>query len=384
MRIGVTTLGCDGGRSGIGRYAICLLREFARLDLGLEWEVVVLAQEEEAFLAQAPGLTPLRLGPGWAHPLAQVAWHQGHLPALCRRRGWDALFLPAANRRLPWRVPCPSLGTVHDLSSLHVSQKYDRARMFYITQVLPRLMRRLTRVLTVSQSSRQDIEHFGGVDPDRIEVTPLAADLERYHPRGREESRQRLARVLGWDQPYILYISRLEHPGKNHVRLIEAFQRFKTDSGLPHRLLLAGPDKERAQEVHRAAEASPWRQDVVFTGFLEEDLLPHLYRAADLLAFPSLYEGFGLPLLEAMACGTPVAAADISSLPEVAGGAGLLFDPHDVAAMAQALARPLLDRQLWRRLARDGLARAAGFTWRRTARLTLSALARTLETRSGR
>jgi len=374
--IGVTTFGGDGGVSGISQYIVQLLKALAAEPREARYEVAVYADERSIFVPESPRVTPLVHGRAWASPIRNVAWHQAMLPALCKRRGFDVLFLPAANRRLPVWTPCPAVGTVHDLASAHVTDKYDPARVFYVRRVLPPLIRRLDHVLTVSEATKRDLVEIAGLRPERVTVTPLAADPAIFHPGDRDAAAARVASRFGVSGPYIVYIARLEHPGKNHVRLIRAFDRLKTRTGLPHKLVLAGSDRERAAEVHAEAAAARHAADIAFTGFVPSDAVGDLYRAADLFAFPSLFEGFGLPLLEAMACGTPVVAADVASLPEVAGDAARLVDPYDEHALAAALEAVLTDPALRADLVARGLARSATFSWRRTARQTLDVLLR--------
>lgn len=306
--------------------------------------------------------------------LPNILWHQSRLGAACREGKYDVLFLPAGNRRLPWSVPCASVGTVHDLSILHVPEKYNRARELYVTQVLPRFMNRLTRVITVSQSSKRDIVEHAGVPAAKVTVIPNGVDHRRFHPRDRDQAKRRATALIGTEDPFILYVSRIEHPGKNHVRLIEAFSRFKATGGHPHKLVLAGKDWTRADEVHRAAEASPFTSDIFFLGFVGLEDLPDLYAASEMTAFPSLYEGFGIPVLEAMACGAPVACSNTSSLPEVAGDAALLFDPQDPVSIAESLSRLTRDQDLRGRLITKGLSRCRRFSWEATASRTLEVL----------
>ncbi|MEW6753867.1 MAG: glycosyltransferase family 1 protein [Candidatus Latescibacterota bacterium] len=376
MRVGITTAGADGGRSGIGQYLLQLLRHLDRGGGEDAFEVLVCRDEQEVFVPPGSSLIPVPIASRLRQPLLSVAWHQALLPGVCRRRGYDVLFLPAANRRVPLHVGCPTVGTVHDLSSLHVEGKYDAARVFYVRRVLPFLIRRLDQVITVSHSSKADIVEHARVSDERVTVIPLAADPARYFPRPRHEASQQVAHTLGLQRPYILYLARLEHPGKNHVRLIRAFARLKEDGSLPHQLVLAGGDWTRAEEIHRAAQESPCSRHIRFLGFVPEAAKPELYAAAEAFVYPSLYEGFGLPLLEAMACGTPVACADTSSLPEVAGGAALLFDPGDEEAMAHALRLLLTDTDIWCRYARRGLERSGQFAWERTAARTLEVVRR--------
>jgi glycosyltransferase involved in cell wall biosynthesis len=275
------------------------------------------------------------------------------------------VFLPAGNRRLGLGYGVPAVATVHDLSQLHVRQKYDAARMFYATRVLPLLIGRQQRIITVSSSTRSDVLSRTSVSADRVSVVPNGVDLSRYAPLDEASAREAALR-LGLREPYLLYVARLEHPGKNHVTLLEAFARLRA-AGLPHKLVLAGPRWNGAEAIDAAVARLGLAEHVVFTGFVAGDDLPGLYAGAAAFVFPSLYEGFGIPLLEAMACGIPSCVANVSSLPEVAGDAALLFDPRDPAAIASALQRLLTDDLLRARLRARGLKRCAEFTWERSA-----------------
>ena len=374
MKIGITTFGGDGGKSGISQYIINILREFASLEDRPDLEVIVYEDEKGLFVPDPDSMSPICFGDSLRSPVANIAWHQFSLPKLCRKQKYDVLFLPAGNRRLPVSLPCPSVGTVHDFSSIHVKGKYDPARMFYIKRVLPFLARKLTRVLTVSESSKRDIVEYAGVPEEYVTVTPLAADNNVYFPRDGADCIKRIGPKYKIRPPYILYISRIEHPGKNHAGLIRAFSILKDTEDLPHQLVLAGSDWDRADEVHRVAEESSHSDDIVFTGFAPTDDLPDLYCGAELFVFPSLYEGFGLPVLEAMTCGIPVACSNISSIPEVIGDTGILFDPYDDASIAHAMRRLLTNPQKMDDCRRRGLERAGKYRWSETALLTLKVL----------
>ena len=371
MKVGISTFGGDGGQSGIGQYIIQLIAEFARHPDGCTFEVMGYLDERAVFLPESAGITHLPFGSQLRSPLRNVFWHQSSLPRYSRERAFDVLFLPAGNRRLPVYSPCPTVGTVHDFSSLHMPGKYNRAHLFYITHVLPFLIRRLTRVLTVSESSKRDIVEYARVPEEKVTVTPLAADPNVYFPRDPREALALIPTRHAVRPPFILYTSRIEHPGKNHARLIRAFAELKRRDRIPHQLVLTGADRERAEEVHRTAEESGFAKDILFTGFVANQDLPLLYQAADLFVFPSLYEGFGLPILEAMACGTPVACSNVSSMPEVAGDAAILFDPADEASIASAMRRIITGTDLRKDLAARGLERSRQFSWARTAAQTL-------------
>ncbi len=374
MRIGITTFGGDGGKSGISRYIISLLQALVELPGDDTFEVLVYRDEHAIFVPDHPRIRGLRLPGLLRKPLPDIAWHQLALPPLALARRYDVLFLPAANRRVALSTPCPRVGTVHDVAAVHVPEKYDAARSFYVRRVLPLPVRRLDHVLTVSESSKRDIVTHLGVPPERVTVTPLAADPRHYVPVPPAEAAARVRARHGVAAPYILYVARIEHPGKNHVALIRAFAELVGRHGLPYDLVLAGSDWLRAAEVHRAAAETGLAGRIRFLGFVPEAALPDLYAGADLFVFPSLYEGFGLPILEAMACGAPVVYANVSSLPEVAGAAGVPFDPADPAALPAAMTAVLLDPERAALLRRLGPPHSRTFTWQRTAQATLAVL----------
>jgi glycosyltransferase involved in cell wall biosynthesis len=367
MKVGVLTFACDAGRSGIGQYLVHLLRDFPKVAPGVEFEVIGHADEIGAFLPHGHGYATHVVSNWCRSPILNILWQNIVLPRLCLTRGYDVLFLPAANRRLPLWIPCPTVGTVHDFSSMHIDGKYDPLRDVYIKRVLPLLVRRLTRVISVSECTKHDIMTYARCPGERIAVIPHGVDEETYYPRAAGESQRNVAAKYGLRTPYMLFISRIEHPGKNHVRLIRAFAQLKRATDLPHQLVLAGSDWTRAEEVHNEAQATGLGDAIRFTGFVDGVDLPDLYRGAELFVFPSLFEGFGMPILEAMACGVPVACSNNSSLPEVAGDAAAYFDPSDEQSMADCLKRLLQDDVERRRLAESGRRHALQFKWSRTA-----------------
>lgn len=376
MKIGLTTFGADGGKSGISQYLIHLIREFSKLASDDRFEMFLYKNERSIFVPDDFQASLHASGDYLRSPILNIIWHQLVLPFKTSRNKIDVMFYPAGNRRLSFMTNCPSVGVVHDLSAIHVESKYDRFRTVYIKQVLPILIRRLDFVLTISESSRNDIIHYAGVPAERVVSIPLGVDLERFHPGGVTAENEKKLEACGIRKPYLFYVSRLEHPGKNHVRLIEAFTQIKQRLRIPHQLVLVGSRWSRADEIYRAAEKSAARSDILFTGFFPQDLIPDLFRSAALLIFPSLYEGFGLPVLEAMASGTPVACSNLSSLPEVTGDAGVLFDAYNIDDMSQKIESILLDRDMQQSLVEKGLQRSREFTWRSTAKRTLEVLHR--------
>jgi glycosyltransferase involved in cell wall biosynthesis len=374
VKIGISAFAADGGKSGISQYMANILGRLP--DLAPQDRFLAFTDSLDANLVQSwhPRLEVI-VYPKWsAHPVISIFWHLIGLPFALRRHSCDAVFMPAGNRRLAWWYGVPSVGTVHDLSQLHVPQKYDALRTYYVMRILPRMMRRLTRVISVSQSTRRDLEDYAKVDPAKIRVIHNGADLRRFFPRDRAAAKDQVGRELGIPRDFVLYIARLEHPGKNHVRLLEAFAQFRATTGLPHKLVLVGSRWSGADIIEAKVRELGLGEAVILPGFVPNETLPILYAAADALVFPSLFEGFGIPVLEAMASGTPVCASDISSIPEVVGDAGLLFDPLEPTTIAAALGRMLREPALREHLVAAGLARAPRFSWDSAAAAVLEEL----------
>jgi glycosyltransferase involved in cell wall biosynthesis len=258
-----------------------------------------------------------------------------------------------------------SIVTVHDLGFLKLGGHAPAKRVAYLGTMVRLSVRRAARVIAMSEHTKQDVAELFGVDPGRIDVTPLGVSegLSPLAPQERADFRDQHA----LHRPTLLYLGTLE-PRKNVPNLLRAFDLIAAETGAE--LVLGGAEGWLTQELHETLNAMRWRDRVRLTGFIPEAELHFWLSAADVFVFPSRYEGFGLPPLEAMACGTPVVASTSSSLPGVLGDDALLADPDDIEAIAAAIKRLLDDPALAADLRRRGLRRAARFTWDETARLT--------------
>lgn len=270
-------------------------------------------------------------------------------------------FIPPL--RLGWR----SVITVHDLGFLHFPDTLTPASRRYYGQIR-RAVREADRIIAVSRCTRDDLVHLLGVGPERITVILEAAD-PTFRPIEPESARAIAGRLLGVDRPYLLFVGSFE-PRKNLVTLLEAFARVRREQDIL--LALVGRRGWLYEPIFERLRALDLEPHVRIVEGISHAMLPPLYSAAQALAFPSLYEGFGLPPLEAMACGCPVVASDRAALPEIIGDAGLLVPADDPAALALALLRVSSDPRLRSALIQRGLARARTFSWQRAARETLA------------
>ncbi|MBM3294296.1 MAG: glycosyltransferase family 4 protein [Candidatus Aminicenantes bacterium] len=258
--------------------------------------------------------------------------------------------------------------TIHDLGFLRVPKTFSRIFVWRSKVLVERAARRAAKIITGSISSKEDIIKTYGLAEDRLEVVPCGVEAAFFEPAGPRRVEEAAAKY-GLRRPYILSVSRL-NPRKNLAALARAFSRFKGFGGRPHSLVIAGKRDFEAGKTLAAVKAAGG-PDVVLPGFVDDEDLPALYQGAEIFVYPSLFEGVGLPVLEAMASGLPVVTSATSSLPEIAGEAALTVDPLDEEALAAALARLAGDPALRKDLGAKGRARAANFSWEAAARRTL-------------
>ena len=367
MKIGIDTFACDGGQSAVGAYLMHLLKRIP--PSGANFELFGWEYDRFAYSEAAPDMefTPQGLISG---RYANSLWHVLKYPKFAQSRDWDACFFPAAHKRLPIESPCPAIGVVHDMAPWWERKSLEHLKMI-IRILLPSALRRLDHIIAVSQWVKQELIDITGIKENRIDVVPNGIDMEAFYPRPRGEESVLLIQPFSFRRPYVLYASRIEHPVKNHIRLIEAFGIFKERTKYPHRLVLAGADSRGAEKVKEAAAFSSYRNDIFFTGHFPTQSLPELYSGADIVVIPSLYEGFGMGVLEAMASGVPVACARAASLPETAEHAALYFNPFNAEDMADRMVNLTTNRDIHRECRRLGLEQAQKFSWDTCVKRTL-------------
>lgn len=368
MLIGIDATALPEKPSGAGIYIQQLIRALAALDYpaGFDPQYLVFARPSAPELIGAPPSPRLRyeLIPDLP-PWRRLLWEQTVLPGLARRTGIDLLHSLHYTR--PWRLPCPSLVTLHDLTFFLFPHLHTLPKRYFFRLMIHYSARTAAGLLAVSESTRQDAIRLLGLAPQRIQATPLGVDPE-FRPVTDPAQRAAVRQRYQLPESFILYVGVLE-PRKNLPALLQAF-RQAVDRGLPHQLVIAGKMGWMTEQFFELLDQLELRSRVHLTGYVAPADLPVVYNLAQVFVYPSIYEGFGLPVLEAMACGTPVITSNISSMPEIAGVAGLLLPPGDVPALADALLGLLGDPAERRRRSALGLQRAAEFTWQRTARLT--------------
>jgi glycosyltransferase involved in cell wall biosynthesis len=366
LPVGVNALFLHHPHSGTGRYLAHLIREMPE-------EVAMDPIAARALPPRAPtrdGVVPLGTPLDRFPAFAKVWFEQVAAPRAARARGAAVFHVP--HFAPPLRAPLPTVVTVHDLVPV-LRPEYRRtlAQRLY-TGLVCRGLRAAARIVTDSEASARDLERALRVDRRRVRVVPLGVDERFRPPRVGEAERAAAARArLGVEGPYLHYLGGLDRR-KNVDRLVGAFARLKRARRLPHRLVIVGVASggplfyDPRPDVERLGLADSIR---LLDRVSDADAIA-LHWGSDAFVFPSSYEGFGLPPLEALACGAPVVCSEASSLPEVVGSAAVLVDAADEAALAAAIGRVLGDRELRRDLAERGPRRAARFTWAETARMT--------------
>jgi glycosyltransferase involved in cell wall biosynthesis len=377
IKVGLTTSVIQKGKTGIAQWLFALTKELIKAK---EIELTLFVLEGDLPLFDyAKNHCQIQIVPeSLRQPVRDILWHQYRLPNLARRLKLDLIHLPSY-RRLIRSPHIPTLGTIHDLAPFHLTGKYDWKRMIYGKHVVPFFARQTTRLTAVSQYTAQDITRFFGIPQSNITVILNGLDHNRFQPTTDTAAERDLRSKYHLDKPFFLYVARIEHPGKNHVRLIEAFNQIKKTSSTDWQLVFGGSDWHRAGVVHQAVKDSPYARDIRVTGFVPDEELPHLYRTANAFVYPSLFEGFGLPPVEAMACGCPVISSASGSLAEVIGKAALIIDPQSTERIANALIRFVGNDTPSESLRERGLANAQRFRWDKAAIATTLEYRRTLE-----
>lgn len=369
MHIAIDAHSVGAQLAGNETYAVNLIEALAEIDQANQYTLYVTKKSAaDRFTNRWPNFKVRRTLPHT--PLVRIPLV---LSAELRRHPVDVLHVQYT---APPLAPCAVVATIHDLSFEHLPETFNRRSRAQLRLTVRRTARNAAQILTLSEFSRGDVIETYAIDPDRVAVTPAAAPAH-FQPVTNETELARIRATYGIEREYILALGSIQ-PRKNLVRLINAYSTLwkKRQNLTMPQLVIAGKRGWLEGETMRAAELSAAAHDIRFIGYVVETDLPALFSGAMCFAYPSYFEGFGLPVLEAMQCGTPVIAGNRTSLPEVAGDAALLVDPFNETAIGDALRSVIENPERRADLRVKGIERAKRFSWQHTARLTLRAYER--------
>jgi glycosyltransferase involved in cell wall biosynthesis len=370
VRIAINTFALSSRRGigGPGRYQLGLLGGLAKLSHSHSIYVLCNADNVD-LIPDSPAFTKVLCGRLTETVATRILWEHLVSPMYLKRLGIDVLH--STNFVSPYYVPCCSVLTLHDMTWFLYAGLHLGIKRRYFQTLIPLSVRRSQGVVAVSQSARQDIINLLHASPEQVNVIYHGIDTEQFRPLEDETWKSAIERKYGvQSKAYILYVGGI-HPRKNVTSLVKAFEILKK-RGLTQKLLLVGSMVFGNKDLLATIDQSGQKGDVVLAGQAPDAELPALYTNASVAVYPSFYEGFGFPVLEAMACGTPVVTSAVSSLPEVAGDAGLIADPHSVEDLAEKIWRVLTDPALRECMRARGRKQATRFTWEETARRTLA------------
>ena len=356
-RILISAMGYDGGKSGISEYIYSVTNELSK---NHHIDLLILKKEVDNFpLPSSTNINLIRYPDFLAKPIINMLWHLFILPYTFNFKKYDFVFLPAGNRRLFCRYPKNTSITMHDLSQYHIKGKYDKFRTFYVKKIIPHYLKKADKVFAISKSTRDDLVKYYGLNKDEIIVNYNGFNAEKFHGKGPEANET----INENSKKYIFYVARIEHPGKNHLNLIKAYEMLPDEIRNEYDLVFAGSSWNGGETVKEYAENSYCSSSIKFLGFVKDCELPELYRNASLYAFPSFYEGFGIPILEAMSSEIPVICSNTSSLPEVGGEAVCTFDPKNPEDIKDKIEYVLKNKEVRCSMIQKGALRAKEFSW---------------------
>ncbi|ULQ59721.1 glycosyltransferase family 4 protein [Brucepastera parasyntrophica] len=371
MKIGINTFGCDHGRSGIGSYILSLVRNLPASD----FQVDLFGPELDRYTYSSGLESVTYTGLSVSDSLfAEHLWHFFRYPSFVKKQKYDAVLFPAGIKLLPLNYVVPSVVVIQDFFS-NISRNTDDD---FISGFHRMQLKKAKLIIAASNFIKNDLVNLR-IPESMIQVIHNGIDTNLFYPRPQISNEAVLIHPFSIRRPYIIYASRVAFPAKCHVELIRGFSIFKKNTGAPHRLVLAGADGINAEIVHREVLKSPVSSDILLTGYFPHQNLPELYSAADVCVFPSAVEGVGLPVLEAMACGLPVACANAGALPEMAGDCAVYFDQNNPEDIAQAIGRLVKtpggeNEPLRNDLINRGIKWVEAFNWKKSAQGTIDCI----------
>lgn len=363
MRIAIDARGINWYRgTGIGTYTDKILRYLLKMDTENYYHIYWSGDKYEDFQYNNTDII-------MASKKHHRFFEQNYFPKNLNDKNIDIYHVPQNGIGINEDISCKKITTIHDLIPYIMPETVGRGYLLKFLREVPKALALSNAIVTVSEYSKQDILKFFPIDKDKIFVTPLAAE-DIYIPMDKEKCRSFLSKQYNINRPFILYIGGFS-PRKNVKALITAFSKIYKHLNKDYNLVIVGATRDQGEYLSEFSSNLEFASKIIFTGFAPEDHLPILYNGCEVFAYPSLYEGFGLPPLEAMNCGTPVITSNLTSIPEVVKDAGMLINPYNESELPEALIKLLNDEKLQKEYSEKGLRRAQDFSWAKTAEKTL-------------
>lgn len=377
MRIAIDLTPIPSQKTGVGKYAMSLIDTLAEQDRGNHYWLFVKKAQRQDFDPQKANFHLISCSNIIQNRIVRVLWEQLVLPLRLITRRIELLH--SIHYTTPIVAACKRVVTFHDMTFFLFPDKHTLVKRIFFRLSIPLSAKIATRLIAVSRSTKTDMEKVLNVPENKIDVIHETVDFA-YRPLHDAKAINRIKWKYGIQDKYILYVGTLE-PRKNIGRLIQAYGKLVLENRITQNLVIAGKKGWAYQEIYDVVEKlSPdCKKKIIFTGYVQEADLPLLYSGADLFVYPSLYEGFGIPPLEAMACGVPTISSKVSSLPEVVGGAGILVDPYDVEELAQSIHKVLTDEELREQLRQKGVRKAQEFSSEKLAKEMLKTYRKALK-----
>ena len=369
MKIGIDTFGCDHARSGLGTYILSFV---SNIQSSKEDSVELFGSEIDHYTYTSGKDISYKSVNIPDSLSSERFWHFSSCSKFVKAQGYDVVFYPAPDKVLPVSFKKKGIAIVNTILSTNVEGKKDWTQKVQIKRGLYRCH----KIIAASEYIKKDlIVH--GIDEQKIEVVYNGIDHKLFYPAIDLDDDIVDIKPFAIKRPYFIYGSRLSGPEKKHVELIKAFSIFKEKTGLPHRLVISGSEGPYSAEIHKAAFESPYASDIFLTGYFPHESFPKLYAGAEALVFPSVIEGVGLPVLEAMATGVPVLCSNAAALPEISGNNALYFNSDNPEEIAMCMEKIVSNQTLRNELIKKGVEWASGFSWENTVSKTF-AIARSL------
>ena len=367
MRIGIDTLGGDHGRSGFGSYIFYFI---SNLPADSDFEIELFGTEEDRYTYTSGTEIPYSAIKLLETPKALRHWYKYHANRFIKKHKYDIVLYPSASKMLPKKFRHhTAVAIINSIMSSEIAGKSGKEK-----RQLKKGILNAHKIIASSKFIKDDLVKLG-ISEEKITVIHNGIDHKLFFPMADLLEGETVdVKPFAIKRPYFVYGSTLSSPEKKHIELIKAFELFKNNTGLPHRLVLAGNDGAYAEAIHKAAFDSPYASDIFLTGFFPHENFARLYAGAEACIFPSVNEGVGLPILEAMACGIPVLSSEKGALKEIGGTAPLYFDSDDIDQLATNMQKVVEDKELRDNMITDSIMWAKEFNWEDTVKETLATI----------